>query len=141
MSKGLESKELLVYRRVPILKIKQSDNPEKYRYMSPLGARDELEKIHDVIDKKLDKEEKKSQRERKKPEDNAELTYFKKWENCQMELDLMKKREAEYISQLKKLEARVDEISKSNIMLQKEAADLRQQAKESREILERTQKK
>ena len=128
--KGFESKDVYqVYRGVPILRVKTSDNPPQYNYMSPLGANTDIDKLRARLDKRVDSELK-AAKKLKEGKSSDELNYFKKWEDCQMELELYKKREKETLTKLKELQGKVDEISAAKIQLEKEASYLRNQVKE-----------
>ena len=97
--------------------------------MSPLGANTDIDKLRARLDKRVDSELK-AAKKLKEGKSSDELNYFKKWEDCQMELELYKKREKETLTKLKELQGKVDEISAAKIQLEKEASYLRNQVKE-----------
>ncbi len=132
-----ESNKLVeVYRGIPIFKEKVKNDPPEYRFRAPRARSRKIERLHEKLDKQLDKPQ--STRAEKQ---DSEASYRQKYENSQLELEDMKRREASRLSDLEKIQGKVDELNASVVRLQKEAVDLRSQLKESKKIIAEYNKK
>jgi hypothetical protein len=143
-----ESYELFeVYREIPVLRVKERDDPPRYRFMAPIlnnMARD-IDRIHSRIDRRLDKAPKSRDREKAPKKDadrkDSDVDYFLKWQNCQVELMDMKKREEALRARVEDLQAKVNELSAVQQKLKKEAAELRNQLKNAEKIISDNKRK
>jgi chromosome segregation ATPase len=107
------------YRNTPVIRTKIRENPPQYRFHAPLisGRMRTLERLREKIDQRLDKTP--SAREKGKVtrrvvdvKGDEGVSYFLKWQNCQLELEDMKRREAGLVSKLEELQGKMDELGK-----------------------------
>jgi chromosome segregation ATPase len=132
-----ESNKLVeVYRGIPIFQEKVKNDPPEYRFRAPRARSRKIERLHEKLDKHLDTTPNTSLENQ-----DSEGSYRQKYENCQIELKDMKRREARRLSDLEKIQGKVDELNASVVRLQKEADDLRSQLKESKAIIKEYNKK
>ncbi len=132
-----ESNKLVeVYRGIPIFREKVKDDPIEYRFRAPRARSRKIDRLHEKLDKQLDT----TQSTRAEKQD-SESSYRQKWENSQVELGDMKRREANMLSDLETIQGKVDELSKTVVQLQNEAVDLRSQLEESKAIIAEYNKK
>ncbi|EMR74139.1 hypothetical protein MCGE09_00167 [Thaumarchaeota archaeon SCGC AB-539-E09] len=144
-----ESNELYqVYRGVPVFRVKVRDDPPQYRFLAPVvsGRTRDFNRISKKIDQRLDKTQSTRVREKAPRKDEAiqfsnEVTYFQKWQNCQMELEDMKRRETSLASKLDEFQAKMDELSSARTQLRKQVTDLKKQLEASEAIISDLNKK
>jgi hypothetical protein len=137
-----------VYRGIPVIRVKVRDNPPLYRFVAPVvtGRARDFERLREKIDQQLNKTKSPSIRYKVSRKDVAdkdsdEVTYFQKWQDCQVELEYMKRREKGMVSKLEELEAKMNELSAARTHLQKEVADLKNQLKASQALISDLNKK
>jgi len=138
-----ESNELFqVYRGMPVFRVKIRDDPPQYRFMAPIARAREFNILREKIDQQLDKSPGDRARDKAstKAEDN-EIVYFRKWQDCQAELEDMKRRETVMSSKVKEIQVKMEEISSARLHLQKEVADLRTQLRDYEAIVAELKKK
>jgi chromosome segregation ATPase len=116
-----------VYRGVPVFRLKVGDNPPQYRFLSPVAQENEYNKLCEKIDQQLDKPPAGLTRAKKKEAEQDAISYFQKWQECQAELEDLKRREAGMLSKVEELRVKVEEINTVRTQQQKELADLRNQ--------------
>lgn len=136
---GELTKVYKVYQGIPIILTRIKDNPPQYQYISPLARSDDLTKLQEKIDERTRKTNTPSKSKRNVAEQDS-ATYFQKWQVCQIELDDLKRREAETLARLEELQAKADQLSSEQIRLRKEAMDLRSQLEASEAIIKDLQK-
>ena len=138
---GESSKVYKIYQGIPIIRSKVKDYPPQYHYLSPLATGKDIIKLQEKIDKILNKanQPKKPVIRTAVPESDA--TYFQKWQDCQIELDDLKRREAKILSRVDELQAQVNQLSSEQARLRKEATDLRGQLKASEDLVKELQNK
>jgi len=131
-----------VYRGIPVIRVKVRDNPPLYRFVAPVvtGRTGDFNRLCEKIDQELDKT--KSNRIRYKvsrkdvdEKESDEVTYFQKWQNSQMELEDMKRRDSGLASKQEELQAKMDELSSARTQLRNEVTDLRKQLEASEAII------
>lgn len=135
-----ESNEIYqVYRGMPVFRVKVGDNPPQYRFIAPGTRAREFDRLCEKIDQKLDKtptnrvRDKVSRKDADK-QDSYEATYFQKWQNCQVELEDMKRREIRMLSKLEELQVKMDELGLAQLQL-------KNQLKASEELIKDLKKK
>ena len=148
--KGLGgSNELFqVYRGVPVFRFKIKENPPQYRFRAPLvsGRTGDLDRLCKKIDRRLDKTPSIRVRD-KAPKKNVDIqgsddvSYFKKWQNSQVELEDMKRRETSMVSKLKELQDKMDELSTARAQLRQEVTDIKNQLRVSEATISDLNKK
>ena len=128
------------YRGVPVIRVKARDDPPLYHFLAPIvrGKTRQFERVCKKIDRQLDKPSGKRVRKRA---DSDDLSYFQKWQNCQVELSDMKRREANMLSKVKELQAKVDELSSTQIQQKKDLIELKKQLKASKAQISELNKK
>jgi hypothetical protein len=115
-----------VYRGVPVFRVKLRDDPPRYRFLSPLGRARKYDRLREKIDNRLDKTPDKEKASRRSADtDDSKASYFQKWQNCQLELSDMKKREATMLAKLEEFQIKFNELDMVKSQLQKEVTDLR----------------
>ena len=102
-----------VYRDIPILSRKYEDDPSKYRYKAPVtkGTVKNIKNLHDKLDQYIESVQSKSMTSYDKmgePHKSDEKSNFWKWQNCQVELEEMKRREADVANRLKDLQEKIE---------------------------------
>ena len=123
-----ESNELIeVYRGIPVFREKIKDNPPEYRFRAPRARSRKIDKLYEKIDKQLD-----TAKSSKVDNQDSEGSYRHKWENCQVELGDMKRREARMLSDIEEIQVKVDGLSSEILRLKEEAVDLRSQLKSAK---------
>ena len=126
-----ESNKLVeVYRGIPIFKEKVKNDPPEYRFRAPRARSRKIDRLHEKLDKQLD-----TTPNTREENQDSEGSYRQKYENSQLELQDMKRREASMLSKLDEIQVKVDELNAAQLRLKKEAADLRSQLKESKAII------
>jgi len=135
-----------VYRGIPVFRLKVSDDPVEYHFRAPIvkGRIEDIDTLHEMIDRQLDEPPSshvKASRRGGGKLDKDEATYFHKWQDCRVELEDMKRREAKMLAEVEKLRGRVEEISSARMLLEKDVTDLRSQVKEYEEIVADLEKK
>ena len=111
-----ESTEIYqVYRGMPVFRVKVADDPPQYRYVAPGSRARDFDRLREKIDQKLD--EAPSKKSRGKVKQSSEAQYFEKWQDCQVELEDTKRREAGMLSKLKELQEKMEELSKTQTQL------------------------
>jgi chromosome segregation ATPase len=132
-----ESNKLIeVYRGIPVFREKIKDNPPEHRFRSPRVRSRKIDRHHEKIDKQLDTTS--SARIDKR---DSETSYRQKYENSQLELQDMKKREASMLSKLEEIQGKVDELNAAQLRLKEEADDLRSELKASKALISDLNKK
>jgi len=126
-----ESNKLIeVYRGIPVFQEKVKDNPPEYRFRAPRVRSRTIERLHEKIDKQLD-----TTASAHVDKQDSESSYRQKYENCQVELLDMKRREASMLSKLEEIQDKVDELNAVQLRLKEEAVDLRSQLKASKALI------
>ena len=126
-----ESNKLIeVYRGIPVFQEKVKDDPPEYRFRAPRARSRKIDRLHEKIDKQLD-----TTASARVDKQDSEASYRQKYENSQLELQDMKRREASMLSKLEEIQSKVDNLSKAVKTLQNEAVGLKSQLKESKEII------
>ena len=124
-----------VYRGIPVLREKINENSSDYRFRAPRIRARMIKRLHEKIDKKLDTV--------KLPQNipDSEGSYFQKWENSQLELSDMKKREDKMLSEIEVIQRKVVEMKTQISNLQKESVDLKTQLREAKSKIDKIPKK
>ena len=135
-----------VYRGVPVLRVKVKDNPPQYRFRAPKARAKNFDRLSKKIDRQLDKTPRtrvkdKTSRKDKDNQDSDEVTYFQKWQNSQMELEDMKRRDASLASNQEELQVKMNELSLARTQLRNEVTDLRKQLEASEATISDLNKK
>ena len=126
-----ESNKLIeVYRGIPVFQEKVKDNPPEYRFRAPRVRSRTIERLHEKIDKQLD-----TTASAHVDKQDSESSYRQKYENCQVELLDMKRREASMLSKLEEIQDKVDDLNAVQLRLKEEAVDLRSQLKASKALI------
>ena len=126
-----ESNKLIeVYRGIPVFREKVKDDPPEYRFRAPRVRSRTIDRLHEKIDKKLD-----TTANTRVDKQDSESSYRQKYENSQLELKDMKRREASLLSKIEAIRSKVDKLSKAVETLQNEAVGLKSQLKESKKII------
>ena len=133
-----------VYRGVPVLQAKMRDNPPQYSYISPLALAMEYNALIEKIDKQLEKAP--SSRPVSKPSardiNNQEaVSYYLEWQDCQLELSDMKRREADTLVTVSELRAKVETISRTRSQMEQELSDLKSKLATYEKMIEELKKK
>ncbi|MBN2335224.1 hypothetical protein JXL21_06655 [Candidatus Bathyarchaeota archaeon] len=122
-----------VYRGLPVFRIKVEDDPPQHRYVAPGSRARDYDKLREKIDQKLD-EPQSRQAKPKTPTGGGkasnEAKYFELWQNCQVELEDMKRREAKTLSKVKELQDKMEELSKTQTQLKSQLNASEAQLKE-----------
>ena len=119
MSEGIDPNTVFeVYKDVPLLREKLSDNPLEYRFHSPLGRARTIDKLHMKIDSRLDDYAVKVKSPSRTGSGDSQVDYYFKWQSCQMENNDLKKKIEEY-------RVKFDEIDSVRSRLEKEVKELR----------------
>ncbi|MFA9496838.1 MAG: hypothetical protein ACERKS_13085, partial [Candidatus Bathyarchaeota archaeon] len=95
-----------------------------------------IERLHEKIDKQLD-----TTASTRVDKQDSEDSYRQKYENCQVELLDMKRREASMLSKLEEIQGKVDELNAAQLRLKEEAVDLRSELKASKALISDLNKK
>ena len=136
-----------VYRGIPVVRLKSRGDPPRYRYRAPVvrGGVDEYEVLCEKIDEYLEDPSIGRVEASKKPADKIEkdeaAIYYQKWQDCQVELEDMRRREAKILADVEKLRDRMEEISSARMQLEKDVTDLKSQVKEYEKIVADLEKK
>jgi len=138
---GESSKVYQVYKGIPIIRTKIKDNPPQYQFIAPVARAKDLDGLREKIDQRLDKTTSRTSRASRKEAEKDETTYFQKWQDCQIELEDLKRRETNMLSKVEELQTKADQLSLEQSRLRKEAADLRNQLKASEELIRDLKKK
>jgi chromosome segregation ATPase len=106
----------------------------------------DIDRLHKRIDKRLDEIPSSGSRDKTSKrdvdnQDSDEGSYFQRWQDCQIELGDLKRREGSMLSKMKELQVKVDELSSALLRLQKEATDLRSKLKASETMISDLNKK
>ena len=132
-----ESNKLIeVYRSIPVFREKVKDNPPEYRFRAPRVRSRTIERLHEKIDKQLD-----TTASARVDKQDSEDSYRQKYENSQLELQDMKRREASMLSKLEEIQGKVDELNAAQLRLKEEAVDLRSELKASKNLISDLNKK
>ena len=132
-----ESNKLIeVYRGIPVFREKIKDNPPEYRFRSPRVRSRKIDRHHEKIDKQLD-----TTPSARVDKQDSEDSYRQKYENCQVELLDMKRREVSMLSKLEEIQDKVDELNAVQLRLKEEAVDLRSELKASKALISDLNKK
>jgi len=123
-----------VYRGIPIFREKVKNDPPEYRFRAPRARSRKMDRLHEKLDKQLDKPQSAKKQD-------SEGSYRQKYENSQLELEDMKRREANRLSELEDIQSKVDKLSKVVETLQNEAVVLKSQLEESKKIIAEYNKK
>lgn len=136
-----------VYRGIPVIRLTSRGDPPRYRYRAPVvrGGVDEYEVLCEKIDGYLENPSIGRVEASKKPVEKIEkdeaVLYYQKWQDCQVELEDMKRREAKILADVEKLRGRMEEISSARIQLEKDVTELKSQVKEYEKIVAELEKK
>ena len=132
-----ESNKLIeVYRSIPVFQEKVKDNPPEYRFRAPRVRSRTIERLHEKINKQLD-----TTASTRVDKQDSEDSYRQKYENSQLELQDMKRREASMLSKLEEIQGKVDELNAAQLRLKEEAVDLRSELKASKALISDLNKK
>ena len=132
-----ESNKLIeVYRSIPVFREKVKDNPPEYRFRAPRVRSRTIERLHEKIDKQLD-----TTPSARVDKQDSEDSYRQKYENSQLELQDMKRREVSMLSKLEEIQGKVDELNAAQLRLKEEAVDLRSELKASKALISDLNKK
>ena len=126
-----ESNKLIeVYRSIPVFREKVKDKPPEYRFRAPRVRSRTIERLHEKIDKQLD-----ITASARVDKQDSEASYRQKYENSQLELQDMKRREASMLSKLEEIQGKVDELNAVQLRLKEEAVDLKSELKASKALI------
>jgi hypothetical protein len=133
-----------VYRGVPVLQAKMRDNPPQYSYISPVALAMDYDALREKIDNSLDKASPTrtaGKAASRKTDKQDEASYYLKWQDCQLELADMKRREASNISMVQELRTKVEEISTTRSQMEKEISELKSKLATYEKMVEELKKK
>jgi chromosome segregation ATPase len=106
-----------VHRGVPILRIRVKENPPQYRFRAPLisGRMRDLDRLRVKVDQRLDgtpgaDDRKRASMKASEVQRSDEISYYLNWQNCQFEIEKMRRRETGLISKLDELQKKVSEL-------------------------------
>ena len=132
-----ESNKLFeVYRGIPVFREKVKNDPPEYRFRAPRARSRTIDRLREKLDKQLD-----TPTNSKVDNQDSEGSYRQKWENCQVELEDTKRREARMLSDIEKIQGKVDGLSTEILRLKEEAVDLRTQIKAAKATISELENK
>jgi hypothetical protein len=120
-----------IYQGLPIIRVQISDNPQQYRYHSPLGRSKDLTKLQEKIDKRI-KESKEKPVKTRKRDQVSDSVYYTRWQDCRRALMELKEREADMLAKVEEFQEKFDQMEKEVSDLRALAADLRNQLEAAR---------
>jgi len=129
-----------VYREVPVLREKLSDDPLEYRFHSPLGRSKNIQKLHSKIDNRLDNPEAARKPSSRRGSGESQADYYVKWQSCQMEIDDLKKELEAYKSKFKEIDSVRSRLEKEVKALHETADSLKKELGETRAKLDKQSK-